>query len=77
MGVVIWREKEEAITRVREKRIGRGRPMREMRLRLAVTMLVTTAAFIVVAHPPVAVADLLVAANTGSGQPEHSTDEDA
>lgn len=46
-------------------------------LRLAVTMLVTTAAFIVVAHPPVAVADLLVAANTGTGQPEHCANEDA
>jgi hypothetical protein len=50
--------------------------MREIMLRLAVTMLVTTAAFIV-AHPPVAVADLLVAANTGTGQPEHGANEDA
>lgn len=51
--------------------------MRGIMLRLAVAMLITTAAFIVVAHPPVAVADLLVAANTGTGQPEHRTNEDA
>ena len=51
--------------------------MREIMLRLAVAMLITTAAFIVVAHPPVAVADLLVAANTGTGQPEHCANEDA
>ena len=44
---------------------------------LAVLMLIATTAFVVVAHPPVAVADLLVAANTGTGQPEHRTNEDA
>ena len=43
----------------------------------AVAMLIAAAAFIVVAHPPVAVADLLVAANTGTGQPEHGANEDA
>ncbi len=58
---------------------GRDKVSRGIGLRAGslVWMLVTTAAFIVVAHPPVAVADLLVAANTGTGQPEHCANEDA
>ena len=54
--------------------------MREIMLRLAVAMLITTAAFIIVAHPPVAVADLLVAASIGcklfeQAEHQHQTED--
>lgn len=44
---------------------------------LAMLMLIATAAFIVVAHPPVSVADLLMAADASTRQPKNGTQEDA
>jgi hypothetical protein len=44
---------------------------------LAVLMLVATAAFIVVAHPPVFVTDFLMAAHASPCQPQYRTNEDA
>jgi hypothetical protein len=67
---------EKEIVRDHRKTIKRYRLMREIMLRLAVAMLITAAAFIVVAHPPVAIADLLMTTNTRTGKPEASADED-
>ncbi len=44
---------------------------------LAVLMLVATTAFIVVAHPPVFIADFLMPAHARPGQPQYRTNEDA
>lgn len=44
---------------------------------LAVLMLISTAAFIVVAHPPVFIADFLMSAHARPGEPQYRTEEDA
>jgi hypothetical protein len=42
----------------------------------AVAMLIAAAAFIVVANPPVSVANLFMTADTGASQPQYRADKD-